>query len=433
MADLEQWCNLTVNDNWIGEGLNERSRMGERTRIRIQFAEQQRATAWVTLKADPNNAVYSNTEKRRRLGFNMREYSRRRITTNQRGFADLTVRVTLAGGDKLNIEVEDRDGNRLQSDNLLTRRKLYFQIIRMDGVTAVTAADVSGMQNEFWNASENLYIRMVEHTPNRTIPSRLNFNDVDNTVRNEVERQTRREYDRSKNPYSFVVLVVRRNGIPGTESDTDIATFDATNSYSLFTTDILFDIVDPAEDYYRSLRWIPDSGGSHVIPRNRLRRQGDNQIIIDTTGYPQGPGRLIYDMRILDIPGLGFSNPRNNFTVVASEQAATGAAVLSANIMATLIHEIGHKIGMVPGRQGTRALDEQSTYYDGRGHAGGHCRHGIPGPLLPSYSTAAGITPDCTMFGDDSSNTSNYCEDCRTSIRKLDLRSRTNAGIRSQF
>ena len=132
MADIEQWCNLTVNDKWLGEGLTERSRMGERARHRIQFDQQRRATAWVTKKCDANNAEYTATERPRRLGFRVREYTRRRITTNSRGVVDLTVRVSLAGGDSFNIEVEDRAGNRLESDNFLTRGKLYFQVIRMD-------------------------------------------------------------------------------------------------------------------------------------------------------------------------------------------------------------------------------------------------------------------------------------------------------------
>jgi len=431
MADLEQWVNLTVNEEWIGEGLTERPRMGEMAPLRIQFAEERRATAYVTKEADADNAEYSDTEKPRRLGFHVRDYSRRRITTNRRGVVDLSIRVSLAGGDKFTIRVEDREGNTLNADNLLTRRKLYFQVIRMDGVTAVTAADVSGMQNEFWNAAEKLYIRMVEHTPGRTIPSRRNFNDEDPPVNREILRQTREQYDQSKNPYSFAVLVVTRNGIPEDESSSDPAVFDASNRCSILTTKVLFDVVDPAEDYYNSVEWVPNSGGSVHIPKSRLTRVGNNQIDIDTTGYPQGAGALNYNMRVLGINGRGFSNPGNNFTIVAAEDAETGAAVPSAEIMAVLVHEIGHKIGMVPGRQGTRALDEQSTYYDGRGHSGGHCNHGVG--LLPTYQGVGGISPDCTMFGDTRASTSTFCEDCRRSVRKLDLRSRTNVGIRTQF
>lgn len=431
MADLEQWVNLTVNDEWLGESLTERQRMGEIAPLRIQFAEARRATAYVTKEADANNAVYSDTEKPRRLGFHVRDYSRRRITTNRRGVVDLTIRVSLAGGDKFTIRVEDREGNTLHADNLLTRRKLYFQVIRMTGVTAVSAADVTGMQDEFWNTAENIYIRMIEIPPAAaTIPARQNYNDTDNSVSSVVLQQTRAAYDTAKNPYCFAVLVVRRNGIPEDEVLAVPATFDATNSHTLTTTKVLFDIVDPAEEYYTSLVWTPTGGASVNIPKARLTRVGNNDIRIDTTGYTQGAGTLDYSMRVLGINGRGLSLPTNNFTLVASEDAETGAAVPAAEVMAVLVHEIGHKIGMVPGPQGTRVLDEQSTYYDGRGHSGGHCNHGVG--LLPTYDVG-GINPDCTMFGDTRASLSTFCADCRSSVRKLDLRSRTNVGIRTQF
>lgn len=54
--------------------------------------------------------------------------------------------------------------------------------------------------------------------------------------------------------------------------------------------------------------------------------------------------------------------------------------------------------------------------------------HGMATTLPANLGTA----PDCTMFGDTRAATSNYCPDCRASLRKLDLRSRVNVG-RTQF
>jgi len=430
MAEIEQWVNLTVSDKWKGEGLTDRARMGEIAHIRLEFEEQKRASAWVT-KLGVDNAKYSKTEKRRRLGFRVRDYKRRRIVTNSKGVANLILRVSLAGGDIFLIEVEDRDGNTLQSDEINTRRKLYYQVIRMDGVKAITAADLTGMENEFWNEKDNIYIKMVQHHPNQTIPSRRNLNADDSTVSSLVESQTRAKYNKSKNPYSFVVLAVRRIGIPKDESGVMKATFDASNTFTLKTIGVLFDVVDPAEPYFRSLSWRSNTGSVINIPQSRCKRVGRNQININTKGFPQTAGILSYTMRVLGFNAAGFSSVSDNFTAVASEHALTGAAIPSATIMATLVHEIGHKIGMVPGPRGTHALDKQSSYYDGRGHRGGHCHHGAP--LLPTYRKVKGIKPDCTMFGDTRSKTASFCEECRKSLRKLDLRSRTNRGIRTQF
>ena len=430
MADIKQWVNLTKDDKWKGEKIASRDEMGIWRKLRIKFKEKKIAVGWVTKKADPNNAVYSANEKNL-LAFNVREYSRRPIMTDNQGVVDIDVQVSLAGGDKFSVKVEDRKGKTVMSKDLFTRRKLYFQVIRMKGVTAISSADINGMRNEFWNTGEKLYINMVSISPKKsTIVSMRNLNDEDRAIKRFVLGQTRKAYDTAKNPYCFAVLAVRRNGIPEDEVLSIPAVFGAGRSCTITTQKVLFDTVDPSDEYYKSLEWMPDSGGRERIPKASLTRVGTNQIRIDTTGFTRGRGMLNYSMRVLGINGRGLSLPDNNFTLVASEDAETGAAVPSAEIMAVLVHEIAHKIGMVPGPQGTRSLDEQSTYYDGRGHSGGHCNHGVG--LLPTYDVG-GINPDCTMFGDTRAGTANFCEDCRKSLRKLDLRASTNVGIRTQF
>lgn len=437
MSKITQWVNLTKDRKWLGEGLTDIGQMDIWVKLKIKFREKRIATAWVSRASDPDNAVYSTKEKRE-FGFNVPDYTRRRIMTDDQGEAVLTFKVSLAGGDKYHVEVEDRKGKKLKTRDLHTRRKLYFQVIRMRGVRAVSSGDIRGMRDEFWNPAEKMYIGMVEIPPKGggVIPARRNFNDEDRTVSGEIMRQTRAVYNTSKNPYSFVVLVVRRNGIPEDEVLSVPAAFGPSNTCTLTTRKALFDFVDPAEEYYNALYWSTVRGGSteiYPIPKRRLTRVGMNTIRINTTGYPQGRGMLTYSMRVLGINGRGLSLPTNNFTLVASEDALTGAPVPSGEIMAVLIHEIAHKIGMVPGPQGTDSLDRQSTYYHGRGHSGGHCRHGVPLPLPANLSTAAGISPDCTMFGDTRSGTSHFCADCKASLRKLDLRARTNVGIRTQF
>lgn len=433
MADIEQWVNLTQSNKWIGDGLTSRARMGRVARMNIQFDQRHRATVWITKEADGGNAVYSATELPRRTVFRAPPYVRRRVSTDRRGRLHLDINLTAAGGDKYTVRVEDRDGNELKSDVLHVRRKLYCQIIKMAGVAAVSAANVTGMQNEFWNTAENVYIKMIEHSSGRTITARRNFDDTNRTVERSVKRAARRRYVRDKNPYSFAVVVVRRNGIPGPETRAGNVTFTASNTFSFNTVEALFDHVDPAEEYYGSLVWTPTGGAAVNIPKADITRNGARGIRINTTAYPKGAGRLAYQMRVLEINGRGLSLPTENLTVVAAEDAETGAVVPANEVMGVLVHEIGHKIGMVAGPQGSRALDEQATYYDGRGHAGGHCHHGVARPLPANLSTTGGIAPDCTMFGDTRAATSNFCADCRTSLRKMDLRSRVNVGIRTQF
>lgn len=446
MADIEQWVNLTRNNKWIGDGLTSRARMGRIAPLNIQFDQHHRATVWITKEADGGNAVYSATELPQRTVFRAPVFVRRRISTDRRGRLNLDVPLTAAGGDKFTIRVEDRAGNELRSDTFNVRRKLYFQVIKMAGVAAVSAGDVAGMQSEFWNTAENVYIKMVEHHAGRTIAARRNINHRDQTAMRRLRNRARRVYSRTKNPYSFSVIVVQRNSRPQEESVAIAGvSFPApapnpavATSFTFNTQRILFDIVDPAESYYINLEWMPTIGSPVQIPVSRLTRNGQNQITIDTTGYPSGLGVLSYSMRVVGNNGRGVSQGGENLVIVASQDAITGAAVPPNEIMAVLVHEIGHKIGMVPNAGGVSGLDRQNTQYDGHGHVGNHCYHGLTpptaaSPLPASLITTGGLTPDCTMFGDTRSATSRFCSDCKTSLRKLDLRSRTNIGIRTQF
>lgn len=437
MADIEQWVNLTRLNKWKGEGLDEITNMGRRVRLNVQMTEERRATLFVKKEANDENAEYSARERRRRRVFRCATYDRRRVRTDRHGQVQLTFMVTASGGDEYNITVTDSENNEIQADVIKTRRKLYYQIIKMSGVTAVGSADAQNMADEYWNESNGLYIKMVGHHPGATIPSLRNLDDTVRVVDDAVKNQVRGQFNQSKNPYSFVVLVARRNGIAGNESDVVPATFDATNSFSFNTTQALFDSVDPAIEYYASLRWVPDVGSSVTIPKAKLTRSGTHTLTIDTTGYPVGAGSVVYTMIVCTINGRGFSLPNENYTLIASEDAVTGSAVPASEITAVLVHEIGHKIGMVPGPQGTRALDRQSTHYTAHGHAGAHCYHGLTvnaaNPLPANLSTTGGITPDCTMFGDTRTATLHFCPECLQSVRKLDLRASTNIGIRRQF
>jgi len=435
MPDVEQWVNLTVNNRWIGEGLRDRRQMGELVRVQFQFAEAQRATVFVSKTALILNAVYSATERTRRIGFRPGEINRRRVRTNRDGVFVLRTRVTLAGGDVFLFEGEDTEGNTVSPDAIVTRRKLYYQVIGMAGVPLPGTA---AFEREFWNTGDNLYIKLVQFSPGQTIPARVNLDDTVARNLNAVKRAARGQFDRTKRPYGVLILAVKKNCIRGWERVTTPGVI-FNGVYALNTRRRLFDIADPAVEYYGSIRWRANTGGPwRRIAKTRCTRRGDFQVDIDTTGLPQAvPGRLQYRLRVIRIEGMGVSFASDNLILVATEEA-DGTAVPGGTLEAIIIHEMGHKIGMVPGPQGTRALDTQGTHYRNRGHSGAHCYHGTA--LVPNFTPGPGAgpvvpapTPDCVMFGDIRSPTTFFCTDCYGSLRKLDLRSRTNLGLRRQF
>lgn len=429
MADIEQWVNLTVSEKWRDNGVPERKNLGELIRVKIDFQNQRQARFKFTGEADAGNASYSNTEEPRRAGFRGPRLTARRFRTNRQGVKFVRTRLTLAGGDRFRFKGEDKDGNTVESDWYETRRKLYYQVIKMNGVAALSAADLNDYEDDYWQPGAKLYVKMVQISPGRTIPSRINFNRWDPAVRSQVLTQARGQYDRSKSPYCFAMLAVNKICQPGWDRRNIPDTF--AGLYILRATKPLFDVVDPAEDWYDYIRWVPSAAGVAPVdvPKHRCTRLGNTQININTIGLPQGAGRLFFKLKIVNKAVGGFSVRTDNFTCVAT-QRWDGAAYPPVKVRGIINHEVGHKVGMVAGPQGTPALDPQAaSYYDGRGHQGPHCYTGTI--LRADMST--GPPGTCVMFGSTRANTTVFCGSCKPSLRKLDLRSRSNLGIRTQF
>lgn len=448
MADLEQWVNLTPNDKWKGDGLNHRWRMGIWAKLKVKFSKKRRAVAYVTLEPGGDNATYSPTERRQRSGFRMQGYARRRVMTDRNGELELRLGLNLAGGDEWNVKVEDRNGKQVTGHKLMTRRKLYFQVVRMQHATALSGISIGRVKNTFWRPQSKLFVKMIEVSPGATIADRRNYDDTDPAVVSAVATQLRAVYDDQKKPYEFVTMLVRRNGIPDWEQYA-VANFNhGGGSFNFPMAHEIFDVVDPAVPWLAYVRWTPAGGGAVQLGQAspQVSRTGLNMVTVNFAGMPAGPGTVEMRVKTVCVNGRGVSIPGNNLTLVASQDAITGAPVSQAEMLAVMTHELGHKIGMVQGGPidpGLDAgfgsvrppsargyLDRQPSYYWARGHQGGHCHTGAA--LLPSYGVG-GIHPTCTMFGDTRSNSPRFCDECRKTIRKLDLRSSTNPGIRTQF
>ena len=94
-----------------------------------------------------------------------------------------------------------------------------------------------------------------------------------------------------------------------------------------------------------------------------------------------------------------------------------------------MIHELGHKIGLVPGGTAWRSydrskLDKAPRFYEtSQGHVGNHCHAGIAAKPVPqkytSHDAAASI---CVMYGQTNDHSA-FCPDCAKAARKVDLSS----------
>jgi hypothetical protein len=443
MALREQWVNYPTADGNIGAFNVVRSnltdgdiatvdQMGRIVYVEVAFQRAESGMrARLIMDRGGNNATYTAHERHGHAGiFVPRALSGARIAAD--GKARFRVRVGVAGGDEFTFKARSAAGTEVAAaDSIATRRKLFYQIMPMVGARSISS--LPQFESVFWNTADRLYLKLEQYAAGRPpIPGLENYNDTDPAVEAQVKHDARHSYDTSKAPFSFAVLIVRKNCIPGVERKAVPETVAGTP----IVVDLqspLFHFADSTAAWYRSARWQPTRGTPQGIPQSDIRVLSPWQVEIDTTGLPAGRGTLHYTFNVVAIMGMGLSYPTENLVTVASEEF-DGTPVAEATMRGILVHEVGHKIGMVPGPQGDRDLARQSTHYTGHGHQGPHCHH--PAPLVRNYMRLRrplSPPPACTMFGDTSANTDAFCEHCRPSVRKLDVNPERKVGIRHQF
>jgi hypothetical protein len=114
----------------------------------------------------------------------------------------------------------------------------------------------------------------------------------------------------------------------------------------------------------------------------------------------------------------GLSFPNGNLICVCTR--AWWKTESTADQVQVMIHEMGHKVGMVP--DGTGVLpDKPATYYDAKGHVGPHCHEGIPAGQAKYDSRADGNASKCVMYGATNGKTAFCAKNCAPVIKKVDL------------
>ncbi len=463
MAEFEQWVNLERDAKFVADGITSIERVGEAVHFKCTFKGNDLGSFRYRVVPE-EEAEYSRKEKGRNPHFKLRS-GKGSTTNNGAGETTIenTVKLPAAGGNKYKIEVQwmDKGGSTLKtSDTVVTRRRLFYQSIQMSGLGA-GAGDIGGMESDmeadYWDEPRKYYVKLLKKA-STTIPliktmrgevvggstSIANLDEMLNAAKPQYALST---YD----PFAFVLVwsnYIATKGSTVVNQTVNVAAPAATWSYAgtTFTLETgkflwyqLDDTDDANQEWLRSIDcYYTDAAGrpSHLrIPRDRASIAGPahrslgghSQIAIDLSAadmsvirdhFVAGAGSIRFQVTVNVTIGWtnGFSLGGINLITVA-DKAVWDPRTRDGKAQ-TLMHELGHKVGMTPSGTG-RLPRKPSCYYTGQGHQGPHCSKGA------SYNAATRTwagSPQCVMYGaSHAARPRTFCAECAPLVRKLDM------------
>jgi len=442
-----QYVNLKEEDEvWNdGQALDSLDRQTNKPRIRVRFNKAGQHRFSVKVSPRPGNAVYSAREQSRQPLYrepNQRSYS---YVTDADG-TKVVDNITLpaAGLNTYMFEVVNDKNQIISTEQVETARRLYLQEIMLPGPE--TLARRHGFQP---TATE--YARHgvdVVQLPPVSTRGDANMDVFTDDGYERLRRLAASVYPGSQGPdhepYTLVVchidrlatmlpvqpIYVQASAGPGAaDKQVQFVNADGTLSFLWYHiepgvdwyVECLFEYTDPAA----GIRQVP-------IPKDRMtpmpydpaNPKACDSLNIRMAGLVPVPtsGKIILKVRLLESSAGGVAFPGTNLLGVAAMSPWEPNTL--DYLQQTLVHEIGHLIGMTPsGPEWVRAhpdeadmdsskLDKGPYFYS---QFGNHCHFGLPASQAdPSH------VGSCVMFGGDCVSI-RFCASCAQAVRKTDM------------
>lgn len=426
-AHAEQFVNLPRDAKWVdGTHVKNVDRLGQKPRIKVTFNKPGKHTFKVKYVPDPGNVAYSAAEKGRNANFKFEE-AEKTFTTDDNGAKIIAgdLFVAASGKAKYQVKATDDVGNEALSHQVHTQRLVYYVELKMNGTVAANSLGV--FTSEF--AKHNVKMVSAGSAAMDRIPNI-------GTDTSTFETKARTAYNTSgasaKAPYVVAVAYtdhlavkdsaqeVKKSGVtvgPG-KSDVEIPIVNSAGKAKYLWKNIV-----PGEGWFVSASFLKNGGtpgtDDVAIPEAKCTAipagQDDcKKVKVKVDGLAAATGTITLKVNWVNRMRGGISIGGGNMICVCTR--AWWANESTADQNQVMVHEMGHKIGMVPGGTG-KGPDKTPNQYTGKGHVGSHCHTGLP--VQASYSEASGT---CVMFG-STNNKSAFCADCVTAVKKEDLSS----------
>ena len=421
-----QIVNLPPKSVYVGTPAANVDRLGSKLSFKATFDKPGSVKFKVKVVPGGGNAQYTAGEKKGNPNF-VYSVKKPKGYTNK-GSTSVVLKgqifVAAAGSDSYTLQAEDQWGNRASSQRIYTQRVVYYMDLKMSGVLVL--ADNAKVEQEF----KKYGIRLV-YLGSRDMEHMKNIDSDRNKDKLSFLKKAKKAYFEAKlRPKEPHVMVVSWVDCCAAKSKSKL--IEKTYRIDPASSPIRIPVEVGGE---RRLLWggISQSDTSWLVKatyetrvkgrrKKRINIKSKCQasgifVKVDVSGLPKGVGTFKLKVNIVDSWAGGLAFTGYNMICVATRSNYKN--IRGSQQTATLVHEMGHQVGLVPDG-GKKKLARGKYLYKGKGHQGPHCFYGCDDKQTDYDDPVQVKKARCVMFG-KTTRYSDFCADCKKAARKVDL------------
>lgn len=438
---VKQFVNLSEEDRFVdGKFVPNVYRAGNEIRLKVYFNKPGTYSFMVKCEPLDGNAQYTPGELARNTRF-AHQKEQKSYTTGSDGSLALPLEdffVAAAGKDKYVFRATDASGVTVSTGNLEVYRLIYYVELKMRSLTS--CAPSLALVEEIYAKHHIKLLKLP--AVEMAYMSNIGQNDVD-TFHAEAKKAYSRSLAVRKQPHVVAIaytehLAVKQKNFRvlhsvavGPGSAPALVTIAAQPDALTLISEpyFLWQGLGRDESWFVSARFIKTGGtladvikipGEKCtsVPSSSALPQQSNTVQIDVSALPHATGTIELVVNIVDRMRAGISFYGGNLICVCTK--AWWATINTKMQNEVIVHELGHKMGMVADGRGKLPDRTVSLYDDAKGHRGNHCFYGLSAAQTRYDSDADLSGSKCVMYG-ATNNLSDFCVNCAPAVLKVDL------------
>jgi len=433
-----QYVNLPSDKKWAdGKIIKNTDRLRDRPRFLVKFDKPGIHVFTYKIVPGGKNTEYTQSEKKRNIKFCFTDVPYMSCT-NKEGKAILNTAnsINASGNDDYTLEAKDINGKIVKSSaKITTRRLFYFIKMKMTGLNNV-APNMNTLKSEFLKN----YIRL-EELPSVSMKYFENIStENEDSFESEAKKAFNTSEGKKKLPFSVAVAytdhlavinpnqkVIKSNVKTGPNQKPVVVKIQGPGlkDPSVKIRMLWHNIVKGQSWYVTCI--FKMSGKVPLIffiPKEKCTMSPEkpngssSQVSVSVDHLPAGTGTIILTVNWVDRMRAGLSFDPGNLICVCTRCWWDPITAKEQNDV--LIHEMGHKVGLVTEGTGSSPDKSPTFYNDAKGHVGTHCYSGNPHGQARYDSDNDWNRSNCVMYG-ATNNKSAFCSNCKISLKKMDI------------